>query len=121
MNRRRALFDLFTKSAADYLDGWFESELVKTSFGFDAVVGDYASPYTPGTAYVMLHHAFGEVNGKKRVWGHALGGMGAISEAIAKAARAHGVEIETSAPAREVIVEGGRVTGIGLTDGRAIR
>ena len=104
----RALLDLFTKSAADYLDGWFEGELVKALFGFDAVVGNYASPYTPGTAYVLLHHAFGEVNGKKRVWGHAIGGMGAITQAMAKAAAAHGVEIETDAPVREVLIENGR-------------
>jgi phytoene dehydrogenase-like protein len=120
MDERRALLDLFTKSAAEYLDSWFEGELVKAWFGFDAVVGNYASPYTPGTAYVMLHHAFGEVNGKKRVWGHALGGMGAISEAMAKAARAHGVEIETSAPVREIIVERDRAGGVMLEDGRAI-
>ena len=89
MEETRALLDLFTKSAADYLDGWFEGELVKALFGFDAIVGNYASPYTPGTAYVMLHHAFGEVNGKTRVWGHAVGGMGAISTAMAKAAAAY--------------------------------
>ena len=80
------LFDLFTKSAGDYLDSWFEGELVKSLFGFDAIVGNYASPYTPGTAYVLLHHALGEVNGKKRTWGHALGGMGAITQALARAA-----------------------------------
>ena len=100
MPDRRALLDLFTKSAGDYLDGWFESEPVKALFGFDAVVGNYASPYAPGSAYVLLHHVFGEVNGKKGVWGHALGGMGAISEAIARAARAAGAEIETGAPVR---------------------
>ena len=71
------LFDLFTKSAGDYLDAWFEGELLKAWLGFDAIVGNYASPYAPGTAYVLLHHAFGEVNGKKRAWGHAIGGMGA--------------------------------------------
>ena len=72
----RALYDLITKSAGDYLDGWFEGDLVKALLGFDAIVGNYASPYTPGTGYVLLHHAFGEVNGKKRVWGHAIGGNG---------------------------------------------
>jgi phytoene dehydrogenase-like protein len=121
MSERRALLDLFTKSAADYLDGWFEAEPVKALFGFDAVVGNYASPYTPGSAYVMLHHVFGEVNGKKGVWGHALGGMGAIGEAIARAARAAGAEIETGAPVREVIVEKGRAAGVVLEDGRAVR
>ena len=70
------------------LDGWFESDLVKALFGFDAIVGNYASPYAPGSAYVLLHHAFGEVNGKKGVWGHAIGGMGAITQAMARAARA---------------------------------
>ena len=121
MEESRALLDLFTKSAADYLDGWFEGELVKALFGFDAVVGNYASPYTPGTAYVMLHHAFGEVNGKKRVWGHAIGGMGAIAAALAGAAREHGVEIETAAGVREVIVERDRVAGVVLDDGRTLR
>jgi phytoene dehydrogenase-like protein len=117
----RTVFDLFTKSAGDYLDAWFENDLVKALFGFDAVIGAYASPYTPGTGYVLLHHAFGEVNGKQRVWGHAVGGMGAISEAMAKAAASHGVEIEISAPVRELIVEQGRARGVVLADGRAIR
>ena len=117
----RTLLDLFTKSAADYLDGWFEGDLLKAMLGFDAIVGNYASPYTPGTAYVLLHHAFGEVNGKKRTWGHAVGGMGAITQAMARAARLHGVEIETDAPVREVLVEKGRVQGVALEDGRVIR
>jgi phytoene dehydrogenase-like protein len=117
----QALFDLFTKSAADYLDAWFEGDLVKALFGFDAIVGNYASPHTPGTAYVLLHHAFGEVNGKKRAWGHAIGGMGAITQAMARAATSHGVEIETDAPVREVIIEKGCARGVVLADGRAIR
>ena len=121
MEETRALLDLFTKSAADYLDRWFEGELVKALFGFDAIVGNYASPYTPGSAYVMLHHAFGEVNGKKRVWGHALGGMGAISAAMVKAAAACGVEIETAAPVREIIIARDRVAGVALEDGRTLR
>ena len=119
--RLRQVYDLFTKSAADYLDGWFEGELLKALFGFDAIVGNYASPYTPGSAYVLLHHAFGEVNGKQRVWGHAIGGMGAITQAMAKAAASHGVEIETSAPVREVLIERDRVGGVVLADGRIIR
>jgi phytoene dehydrogenase-like protein len=117
----RTLFDLFTKSAGDYLDGWFEGDLVKALFGFDAIVGNYASPYTPGTAYVLLHHAFGEVNGKKRVWGHAIGGMGAITQAMARVAASHGVEIETDAAVRSVLIEKGRACGLVLEDGRAIR
>ena len=117
----RMLFDLFTKSAGDYLDGWFDGELIKALFGFDAVVGNYASPYSPGTAYVLLHHAFGEVNGKQRLWGHAVGGMGAITQAMAKAATTHGVEIETNAAVREVLVEGNRVAGVALQDGRTVK
>ncbi|MCO5063272.1 MAG: NAD(P)/FAD-dependent oxidoreductase [Rhizobiaceae bacterium] len=119
--RRRALLDLFTKSAADYLDGWFETDCVKALFGFDSIVGNYASPYTPNTAYVLLHHVFGEVNGRKGAWGHAIGGMGAITQAMAAACRARGVEIETDAPVREIIVAKDRATGVVLEDGRAVR
>ena len=114
----RTLYGLFTRSAGEHLDSWFEDDLVKALFGFDAVVGFYGSPYTPGTGYVLLHHAFGEVNGKRRVWGHAVGGMGAISDAMAKAAASHGVEIETDAPVRELLIEGGRARGVVLNDGR---
>jgi phytoene dehydrogenase-like protein len=121
MEHRRALLDLFTKSAADYLDGWFEGDLLKALLGFDAVVGNYASPYTPGTAYVFLHHAFGEVNGKKGVWGHAIGGMGAITQAMARSAEAAGVDIETGAPVEEVLTHRGRAIGVRLADGRTIR
>jgi phytoene dehydrogenase-like protein len=116
-----SLYALITKSAGDYLDGWFENDLIKALFGFDAVVGNYASPYDQGTAYVLLHHAFGEVNGKKRVWGHALGGMGAITQAMARAAAHHGVKIETGAPVREVLVERDGVRGVALEDGRVVR
>jgi phytoene dehydrogenase-like protein len=121
MEETRALLDLFTKSAAEYLDGWFENDLVKALFGFDAVVGNFASPYTPGTAYVMLHHAFGEVNGVRRLWGHAVGGMGAIGTAMARAARANDAEIETGVEVAEIIVERGRTAGVVLADGRTIR
>src|SRR5499427_874837 len=117
----QTLFDLITKSAGDYLDGWFEGELVKAWLGFDSIVGNYASPYTPGTAYVLLHHAFGEVNGKKRLWGHAIGGMGAITQAMARAAAGYGVEIETDAPVREVLIEKGSAVGVLLEDGRLVR
>jgi phytoene dehydrogenase-like protein len=116
-----AVYDLFTKSASDYLDGWFEGELLKAMHGFDAIVGNYASPATPGTAYVLLHHAFGEVNGKKRTWGHAIGGMGAITQAMARAAARHGVEIETGVAVREVLIEKDRAAGVVLADGRVIR
>jgi len=102
---RTDLLDLFSISAAEYLDRFFESEPIKAVFGFDGIVGNYASPYTPGSAYVLLHHVFGEVNGVKGAWGHAIGGMGAITQAMAKAAIAAGVEIRTGCGVREVIVE----------------
>jgi len=117
----QALFELFTKSAGDYLDTWFDGELVKAWFGFDAIVGNYASPYTPGSAYVLLHHAFGEVNGKRRLWGHAIGGMGAITQAMARAAAKYGAEIATDAPVREILIEKGRAAGVVLADGAVVR
>jgi len=109
---RRDLLALFSQSAGDWLDGWFESDPIKAAFGFDGIVGAYASPYSPGTAYVLLHHVFGEVNGKKGVWGHAIGGMGAITQAMASACRAKGVDIRTDAPVAEVLTQAGRATGV---------
>ena len=114
---RRDVLDLFTKSAGDVLDARFESDPIKAAFGFDAVVGNFASPYTPGSAYVLLHHVFGEVNGKRGTWGHALGGMGAITQAMAAEARARGVAIFTDRPVARVIVRDGRATGVALADG----
>src|SRR5581483_8418248 len=72
---QRDVLDLFTKSAGEILDRWFESDPIKAAFGFDAVVGNFQSPYAPGSAYVLLHHVFGEINGKRGQWGHARGGM----------------------------------------------
>jgi phytoene dehydrogenase-like protein len=108
---RQELLTLFGSSAGDYLDGWFESEPIKAVYGFDGVVGNYASPYSPGSAYVLLHHAFGSVNGKKGAWGHALGGMGAITQAMARSAAARGANIRVAAPVREILVERGRAVG----------
>jgi phytoene dehydrogenase-like protein len=116
---RRDLLALFSQSAGDWLDGWFESAPIKAAFGFDGVVGNYASPYTPGSAYVLLHHVFGEVNGKKGAWGHAVGGMGAITQAMAAAAREAGVEIRVDAPVREVVVKAGRAAGVITEAGEA--
>ena len=121
LEQQRSLLDLFTRSAGEMLDDAFESDLVKALFGFDAIVGNYASPYAAGSAYVMLHHAFGEVNGKKGVWGHAIGGMGAITQAMAKAARGHGVELVLEAGVREVIVERDRAVGVILDTGETVR
>ena len=121
MAMRRELLDLFVKSAGDYLDTWFESAPIKAAYGFDGIVGNYASPYAGGSAYVLLHHVFGEVNGKKGAWGHAIGGMGAISQAMSKAATERGVDIRVSSAVREVLVEQGRAVGVVTEAGEAIR
>jgi len=121
MSLRRELLSLFATSAGDYLDGWFESDPIKAVYGFDGIVGNYASPYTPGSAYVLLHHVFGEVNGKKGAWGHAIGGMGAITQAMAKSAAARGVQIRLSTPVQQVLVEGGRAIGAVTQSGEVIR
>ena len=118
---QRDLLGLFAQSAGDWLDGWFESDPIKACFGFDAVVGNYASPYSPGSAYVLLHHVFGEVNGRKGAWGHALGGMGAITQAMAKACAAKGVQIRTGVGVRELITDKGRAAGVVTEAGEAIR
>jgi phytoene dehydrogenase-like protein len=121
LEQQRVLLDLFTRSAADVLSEWFENAPLKALLGFDSIVGTYASPYDPGTAYVLLHHAFGEVNGKKGVWGHAMGGMGAITQAMAKAATEYGADIQTSAEVAEILVEKGHATGVVLQDGTVVR
>ncbi len=117
---QRDVLDLFIKSAREFLDGWFESDAVKAAFGFDSVVGNFASPDTPGSAYVLLHHVFGEVNGKKGVWGHSVGGMGAITQAMAHACTDAGVEITLEAPVAQVLVDGVRASGVRLESGEEI-
>jgi phytoene dehydrogenase-like protein len=121
MGLRRELLALFSMSAGDYLDNWFESDPIKAVYGFDGIVGNYASPYTPGSAYVLLHHVFGEVNGKRGAWGHAIGGMGAITQAMARCAAARGVDIRTQAAVREVLVENGRASGVVTENGETLR
>jgi phytoene dehydrogenase-like protein len=118
---QRDLWEVMTRSAGDLLDGWFESEPIKAAFGFDSQVGHFDSPYAPGSAYVLLHHAFGEVNGKRGIWGHALGGMGAITQAMAKEAEARGVTITLDAEVKNVVVRAGQVTGVQLADGTELR
>ncbi len=118
---RQELLDLFILSAAEYLDRWFESAPIKALFGFDGIVGNYASPYAPGTAYVLLHHVFGESNGVKGAWGHAIGGMGAITQAMAGSAVAAGATIRTGAGVRRVLVENGRAVGVETSAGETIR
>jgi phytoene dehydrogenase-like protein len=117
LQAKRDLLDIFTKSAGDWLDSWFESEPIKALLGFDAVVGNYASPYTPGSAYVLLHHVFGEVNGKRGQWGHAMGGMGSITQAMAACCRERGVEIMTGHDVKEVLVRSGRAIGVETESG----
>ena len=111
------LLDLFGKSAGDILDQWFETDVLKGLLGFDATIGNYASPYTPGSAYVLLHHVFGEVNGVKGAWGHAMGGMGSITQAMAAACVEAGVEITTDAAVKQIAISGGRATGVVLESG----
>ena len=114
------LFNLFTKSAKDFLDSWFESDHIKACFGFDSIVGNYASPETPGSAYVLLHHVFGEVDGEKGAWGHAVGGMGSITQLMKSACEEKGVEISTNAPVEKILIKNNKANGVMLKDGTQI-
>jgi phytoene dehydrogenase-like protein len=118
---RRDLLALFSQSAGDWLDGWFESDPIKAVLGFDGIVGNYASPYAGGSAYVLLHHVFGEVNGNKGAWGHAIGGMGAITQAMGRACAEKGVEIRTGVGVAQVLTEGGRAVGVVTDTGETLR
>ena len=113
---------LMTMSIADLLDDWFESPQVKGALAVNGVIGTWAGPYEPGTAYVMAHHSIGDVgDGHLGNWGFQEGGMGAVSAAIERAARSHGAEIRTGARVARVMVDGGRVTGVVLDNGDEIR
>lgn len=118
LRARRDLLDLFTKSAGELLDAHFDCEPLKAALGWDAIVGNFASPYTPGSAYVLLHHLFGEVNGRQGQWGHAIGGMGAITQAMRAECQERGLDILTEADIAEVRVREGRACGVVLGDGR---
>jgi phytoene dehydrogenase-like protein len=115
-----ALVKIFTQSAAEFLDEWFESEEVKVTLATDGVIGANGGPRSPGTAYILLHHCMGGVGGHRGLWGFVRGGMGAVSEAIASAARAGGAEVRTNAPVRKVLVRGGRAYGVVLENGDEI-
>lgn len=117
---KRDALDLFTRSAREVLDGFFESDPIKAVFGFDAVVGNHASPDTPGSAYVLLHHVWGEINGRAGEWGHAIGGMGAVTQAMAQACVQAGVTIRLNVPVTRVLASGGRADGVELADGTRI-
>jgi len=120
LEEKRELLAFFGRSAGDLLDDWFESAPLKAVLGFDAIVGNFASPYAAGSAYVLLHHVFGGVNGKPGIWGHAIGGMGAITQAMAAEARLRGVELSVEAPVARILVEGGRAQGVLLEDGTSL-
>ncbi|HUP68090.1 MAG TPA: NAD(P)/FAD-dependent oxidoreductase [Sphingomicrobium sp.] len=116
----RVVHDFAVRSAAEVLDRYFEGDLTKALFGFDGVVGNFASPRAAGSAYVLLHHLFGEAAGVPGAWGHAIGGMGSITQAMAKACREAGVDIVLNTPVEEVIVAGGRASGV-VAGGKAWR
>jgi phytoene dehydrogenase-like protein len=107
-------------AARDLLDRWFESEQLKATLATDAVIGALAAPSMPGTAYVLFHHVMGECDGARGVWCYVRGGMGAISQALAAAARAAGADIRVSAPVARIQVRDGRAVGVVLTDGTEI-
>ncbi len=112
-----ALFKLMTMSASDFLDEWFEFGPLKATKSASGIIGTFQGPRSPGTAYVLLHHYMGEIDGAFRAWGFAKGGTGAISESIAGAARRLGAEIRTESPVAKVKVKNGRATGVVLVDG----
>jgi phytoene dehydrogenase-like protein len=116
-----ALHKLMTMSAADYLDEWFESEALKGTKSASGIIGTLHGPRSPGTAYVLLHHYMGELDGVFRAWGFAKGGNGSVSAAIAGAARSFGAEIRTDAPVAQVLIEHGRAVGVALESGEEIR
>jgi phytoene dehydrogenase-like protein len=119
----RAAFDLtrlFTASVADVVEDRFESDAMRGVLSVSGVIGTWAGPRSAGTAYVMLHHHVGEVDGQTAVWGFPRGGMGAVTRAMAAAARAFGAEIRTEAPVARIDTRGGEVTGVTLEDGDEI-
>ncbi len=116
-----AAIEILIAPARAVLDRWFESDAVKATLATDAIIGAWASPETPGTAYVLFHHVMGETNGVRGVWGYVRGGMGRLPEAIAKAARASGAEIRTSAPVARILVRDGAAEGVVLEDGTELR
>src|SRR5438477_11575450 len=112
---------LMTMSAVDYLDQWFETDVLKATMSASGIIGTFLGVRSPGTAYVLLHHYMGEIDGAFRAWGFARGGTGAISNAIAEAAREAGAEIRTEAPTARISVANGQATGVVLENGDEIR
>ncbi len=116
-----ALYKLMTMSAADYLDEWFEFGPLKATKAASGIIGTFMGPRSPGSAYVLLHHYMGEIDGAFRAWGFCKGGNGTISNAIAAAARSHGAVLRTEAPVKQVLVRSGRATGVVLESGEEFR
>src|SRR5678815_1493140 len=112
---------LMTMSAADFLDQWFETDVLKATMSASGIIGTFLGVRSPGTAYVLLHHYMGEIDGAFRSWGLVRGGTGAISNAIANAAREAGVEIRTEAPIAKILIDRGQAKGIVLENGDEIR
>jgi phytoene dehydrogenase-like protein len=120
----RVIYDtirFYTMSIADYLGEYFQSDLIKANFAGPGIIGTALGVYSPGTAYVLLHHYMGEVDGEIGAWGFARGGMGAIADALAGALKDHGGEIITDAPVAQIVVRNGRVTGVALDNGDEYR
>ena len=113
--------EILTGAANPILDRWFESEEVKTTISTDAIIGAFATPSMPGTAYVLFHHVMGECDGVRGVWGYVRGGMGALSNAIASAAKERGAEIKVNAAVSRILVKDGRACGVALADGTEYR
>src|SRR5689334_967550 len=112
--------EILTGAARPILDRWFESDELKATIATDAVIGAFAPPSHPGTAYVLFHHVMGECNGVRGVWGYVRGGMGMVSESIARAARNYGAEIRTNSPVTRIITRDGEAAGVALADGTEI-
>jgi phytoene dehydrogenase-like protein len=112
--------EILTGAAREVLDRWFESDQLKTVLATDSVIGAMASPSMPGTAYVLFHHVMGETNGVRGVWGYVRGGMGGISQALARAAQQHGAEIRVGAAVARILVQDGAARGVALEDGTEI-
>jgi len=112
--------EILTGPARPILDRWFESEQLKATLATDAVIGAMAAPSMPGTAYVLFHHVMGETNGKRGVWGYVRGGMGGLTQALAKAAKSVGVEIRCEAAVKRIVVEKGRAVGVERDDGKVV-
>jgi phytoene dehydrogenase-like protein len=115
-----ALVKIFTQSASDFLDEWFESEELKVTLATDGVIGANGGPRSPGTAYILLHHSMGGVAGHRGLWGFVRGGMGQVAESIAASARASGAEIRTNAAVERIVLRDGRACGVALAGGEEI-